>query len=95
MRMPLALLRRFRCHSRDGSGTAGARDRAVTIPQARDDAVVVDRDEHPPRDTIEKLAALPHAFPERGIGEGWQCLCVKDRCRGLIIALCDAVKKYG
>ncbi len=68
---------------------------AVTIPQRKGDAVVVDRDEHPRQTTLEKLAALPAPFRKGGSVTAGNASGVNDGAAAVIIASAEAVEKYG
>ena len=68
---------------------------AVTIPQRRGDAVVVDRDEHPRATTIDALAKLGTPFRKGGSVTAGNASGVNDGAAALILASGDAVQKYG
>ncbi|OSQ38036.1 3-oxoadipyl-CoA thiolase [Thalassospira mesophila] len=69
---------------------------AVSIPQRKGDAIIVDRDEHPrPGTTAEKLAKLPTPFREGGSVTAGNASGVNDGAAALIIASEAAIKKYG
>lgn len=68
---------------------------AVTIPQKKGDAVVVDRDEHPRAGTtLETLGKLKPLFPNGTVTAG-NASGVNDGAAALIIASEAAAKKYG
>ena len=69
---------------------------AVTIPQRKGDAVIVDRDEHPrPGSSVEKLGKLPTPFRQRGSVTAGNASGVNDGAAALIIASADAAKRHG
>lgn len=68
---------------------------AVTIPQRKGDAVVVDKDEHPRATTIEALAKLGTPFRKGGSVTAGNASGVNDGAAALILASAVAVKKYG
>lgn len=69
---------------------------AVTIPQRRGDAIVVERDEHPRATTIEALAKLGTPFrQEGGTVTAGNASGVNDGAAALVIASEAAVMTYG
>lgn len=68
---------------------------AVTIPQRKGEALVVDRDEHPRATTIEALAKLKAPFRAGGTVTAGNASGVNDGAAALIIASEAAVKKHG
>ncbi|MEF0941037.1 3-oxoadipyl-CoA thiolase [Rhizobium sp. BR 362] len=69
---------------------------AVTIPQRKGDAIVVDKDEHPRATTMEALARLGTPFKkEGGTVTAGNASGVNDGAAALIIASEAAAKKYG
>lgn len=68
---------------------------AVSIPQRKGDAIVVDRDEHPRQTSLEKLAALPTPFRENGTVTAGNASGVNDGAAAMIVASEAAVEKYG
>lgn len=69
---------------------------AVTIPQRKGDAIIVDRDEHPRKTTMEALAKLGTPFKkEGGTVTAGNASGVNDGAAALIIASEEAVRKYG
>jgi acetyl-CoA acyltransferase len=68
---------------------------AVTIPQRKGDAVVVDKDEHPRATTIEALAKLGTPFRKGGSVTAGNASGVNDGAAALILASAEAVRKYG
>lgn len=68
---------------------------AVTIPQRKGDAVVVDKDEHPRATTMEALAKLGTPFRKGGSVTAGNASGVNDGAAALILASAEAVRKYG
>jgi acetyl-CoA acyltransferase len=68
---------------------------AVSIPQRKGDAIVVDKDEHPRQTTLEKLSALPTPFRKDGSVTPGNASGVNDGAAAVIIASQEAVEKYG
>ena len=68
---------------------------AVTIPQRKGDAVVVDRDEHPRLTSLEKLAGLKAPFRDGGSVTAGNASGVNDGACAVIVASAEAVEKYG
>ena len=68
---------------------------AVTIPQRRGDAVVVEADEHPRATTIEALQKLKTFVKADGTVTAGNASGVNDGAAALIIASEAAAKKYG
>lgn len=69
---------------------------AVTIPQRKGDTIIVDRDEHPRKTTMEALAKLGTPFKkDGGTVTAGNASGVNDGAAALIIASEEAVKKYG
>ncbi|MEK9644685.1 MAG: 3-oxoadipyl-CoA thiolase [Alphaproteobacteria bacterium] len=69
---------------------------AVTIPQRRGDAIVVDTDEHPRHgSTMDDLAKLRAAFRKDGSVTAGNASGVNDGAAALILASEDAAKKHG
>ncbi|MBE7637383.1 3-oxoadipyl-CoA thiolase [Sneathiella sp. P13V-1] len=67
---------------------------AVTIPQRKGDAIIVDKDEHPRATTIEKLAALrPIVRPDGTVTAG-NASGVNDGACALLLASEQAIKDY-
>ncbi len=67
----------------------------VTIPQRKGDPVVVDRDEHPRKTTLEKLASLPALFRAGGTVTAGNASGVNDGAAALLVASEAAMKKHG
>jgi acetyl-CoA acyltransferase len=68
---------------------------AVTIPQRKGDAVVVNKDEHPRATTMEALAKLGTPFRKGGSVTAGNASGVNDGAAALILASAEAVRKYG
>lgn len=68
---------------------------AVTIPQRKGDAIIVDTDEHPRQSSLEKLASLNTPFRENGSVTAGNCSGVNDGAAALIIASEAAIKLHG
>jgi acetyl-CoA acyltransferase len=68
---------------------------AVTIPQRKGDAIVVDKDEHPRATTLEALAKLGTPFRKGGSVTAGNASGVNDGAAALILASEAAVKKHG
>ncbi len=77
------------------SGRLAEEITAVTIPQRKGDAIVVDTDEHPRATTLEKLGKLPTPFRENGTVTAGNASGVNDGACAVIVASAEAVKKYG
>jgi acetyl-CoA acyltransferase len=68
---------------------------AVTIPQRKGDAVVVEKDEHPRATTMEALAKLGTPFRKGGSVTAGNASGVNDGAAALILANAETAKKYG
>lgn len=68
---------------------------AVTIPQRKDDPVVITQDEHPRRTSIEALAKLKPIVRVDGTITAGNASGVNDGAAALIIASEDAAKRHG
>jgi 3-oxoadipyl-CoA thiolase len=69
---------------------------AVTIPQRKGSAVVVEKDEHPrPKTTMEALAALKPIVKANGTITAGNASGINDGACGLLLASEAAAKKYG
>jgi len=66
----------------------------VSVPVKRGDPTVVDRDEHPRRTSLEKLASLPTPFRNPGTVTAGNASGVNDGAVALLIASQDAVERY-
>jgi acetyl-CoA acetyltransferase family protein len=68
----------------------------VEIKQRKGDPIVVDRDEHPRRETtLEGLAKLPTPFRENGTVTAGNASGVNDGACAILLASGDAAEKYG
>jgi acetyl-CoA acyltransferase len=68
----------------------------VSIPQRKDQVVVVDQDEHPrPSTTLEQLAKLPAPFRKGGSVTAGNASGVNDGAAALIVASEAAARTYG
>ncbi|MDP9393474.1 MAG: 3-oxoadipyl-CoA thiolase [Actinomycetota bacterium] len=67
----------------------------VKVPRRKADPVVVDRDEHPRRTSMEKLAALPAPFRDGGTVTAGNASGLNDGAAALIVASGAAVERYG
>jgi 3-oxoadipyl-CoA thiolase len=77
------------------SGRLAAEIVAVTIPQRKGDALVVDKDEHPRATTLEALAKLRPIVRSDGTVTAGNASGVNDGAAALIIASEEAVKRNG
>jgi acetyl-CoA acyltransferase len=68
---------------------------AVPVPQRRGDPVLVDRDEHPRRTSLEKLASLPTPFRAGGTVTAGNASGVNDGAAALFVASEAAVERHG
>ncbi|MDD9970000.1 MAG: 3-oxoadipyl-CoA thiolase [Myxococcales bacterium] len=68
----------------------------VSVPRRKQEALVVDRDEHPrPDTTLQKLAKLPTPFREDGTVTAGNASGVNDGACALLVASGDAIKRHG
>jgi 3-oxoadipyl-CoA thiolase len=67
----------------------------VTIPQRRGEPIVVDRDEHPRKTTMEALAKLKPAFRDGGTVTAGNSSGVNDGAAALLVASERAMERYG
>lgn len=78
------------------NGRLAAEITAVTIPQRKGDAVIVEQDEHPRgNSTLERLAKLPTPFRQGGSVTAGNASGVNDGAAALIVASEQAAKKHG
>jgi 3-oxoadipyl-CoA thiolase len=68
---------------------------AVPVPQRKGDPVIVDRDEHPRRTSLEKLASLPTPFRAGGTVTAGNASGVNDGAAALFVASEAAVERFG
>ena len=77
------------------NGTLAEEITAVTIPQRKGDAIVVDTDEHPRATTLEKLASLrPIVRPDGSVTAG-NASGVNDGACAILLASEQSIKDYG
>ena len=92
---------KFAARSQERASKAQANGRlareivAVTIPQAKGDPIVVDKDEHPRATSVEQLAKLKPIVREGGTITAGNASGVNDGAAALLIAGEKAVAKYG
>ena len=67
----------------------------VTIPQRKGEPVVVEKDEHPRKTSLEALAALKTPFREGGTVTAGNASGVNDGSAALIVASEEAARRYG
>jgi 3-oxoadipyl-CoA thiolase len=67
----------------------------VTVPQRRGEPIVVDRDEHPRKTTMEALAKLKPAFRDSGTVTAGNSSGVNDGAAALLVASERAMERYG
>ncbi len=67
---------------------------AVHIPQKKGDVLIVDKDEHPRKTTLEELSKLKPAFKKDGTVTAGNSSGVNDGASVLLLASEEAVKKY-
>ena len=92
----------FAQHSQEKAGKAMQNGRlskeitAITIPQKKGEALIIDCDEHPrPGTTMQKLSTLPTPFSENGTVTAGNSSGVNDGAAALIVASEEAVKRHG
>ena len=90
-----ALRSQAKASAAQGNGRLAQEIVAVSIPQRKGDAVVVDRDEHPRATTMEALAKLGTPFRKGGSVTAGNASGVNDGAAALILASEAAVRKYG
>lgn len=90
-----ALRSQAKASAAQGNGRLAQEITAVTIPQRKGDAIVVDKDEHPRATTMEALAKLGTPFRKGGSVTAGNASGVNDGAAALILASEAAVKKYG
>jgi 3-oxoadipyl-CoA thiolase len=67
----------------------------VPVPQRRGEPLVVDRDEHPRKTTLEALARLRPAFREGGTVTAGNSSGINDGAAALLVASPRAVERHG
>ncbi|MDB2421681.1 3-oxoadipyl-CoA thiolase [Paracoccaceae bacterium] len=77
------------------SGRLAKEIEPVIAPQRKGDSLTVARDEHPRPTTLEKLAALPTPFRQKGTVTAGNASGVNDGAAALVIASGTAVDRYG
>ena len=77
------------------SGRLAKEIEPVIVPQRKGDSLTVARDEHPRPTTLEKLAALPTPFRQKGTVTAGNASGVNDGAAALEIASGTAVERYG
>lgn len=77
------------------SGRLAKEIEPVIVPQRKGDSLTVARDEHPRHTTLEKLAALPTPFRQKGTVTAGNASGVNDGAAALVIASGTAVERYG
>jgi len=77
------------------SGRLAKEIEPVIVPQRKGDSLTVARDEHPRPTTLEKLAALPTPFRQKGTVTAGNASGVNDGAAALLIASGTAVERYG
>ena len=77
------------------SGRLAKEIEPVIVPQRKGDSLTVARDEHPRLTTLEKLAALPTPFRQKGTVTAGNASGVNDGAAALVIASGTAVQRYG
>ena len=77
------------------SGRLAKEIEPVIVPQRKGDSLTVARDEHPRPTTLEKLAALPTPFRQKGTVTAGNASGVNDGAAALVIASGTAVERYG
>ncbi len=91
----------FALRSQERTAAATARGRlareivAVSVPQRRGEAAVVDRDEHPRETSLEALAKLPAPFRPGGSVTAGNASGVNDAAAALLVASERALERYG
>ncbi|MGM3273926.1 3-oxoadipyl-CoA thiolase [Ralstonia sp. 24A2] len=76
-------------------GTLAQEITAVTIPQKKGDAIVVDRDEHPRATTMEALAKLKGVVRPDGTVTAGNASGVNDGACALLLANEESAKRFG
>ena len=77
------------------SGRLAKEIEPVILPQRKGDSLTIARDEHPRLTTLEKLAALPTPFRQKGTVTAGNASGVNDGAAALVIASGTAVERYG
>ena len=90
----MALASQAKASAAQANGRLAQEITPVTIPQRKGEALVVDRDEHPPATTAEALAKLRSLFPNGSVTAG-NASGVNDGAAALILASADAARAHG
>ncbi len=90
-----ALHSQARASAAQSNGRLAREITAVTIPQRKGDALLVDRDEHPRATTIEALAKLGTPFRKGGTVTAGNASGVNDGAAALILASAAAARTHG
>ena len=90
-----ALRSQTRAATAQASGRLAMEIAAIEIPQHKGAPLVVDRDEHPRRTSIEQLARLKSPFRENGSVTAGNASGVNDGAAALIIASQEAARRHG
>ena len=77
------------------SGRLAKEIEPVIVQQRKGDSLTVARDEHPRPTTLEKLAALPTPFRQKGTVTAGNASGINDGAAALVIASGTAVERYG
>lgn len=77
------------------SGAAGEEIVAVSVPQRRGDAVVVDRDEEPARANFDKMGKLRPAFDKDGTVTAANASKINDGAAALVLGTEEAAQAHG
>ena len=90
-----ALHSQARASAAQSNGRLAREITAVTIPQRKGDALLVNRDEHPRATTIEALAKLGTPFRKGGTVTAGNASGVNDGAAALILASAAAARTHG
>jgi acetyl-CoA acyltransferase len=91
----LALRSQMRASAAQASGRLAAEITPVTIAQAKGDALVVDRDEHPRTTTLEALARLKTIVKADGTVTAGNASGVNDGAAALVVVSEAAAQRHG
>lgn len=67
----------------------------VMVPGEKGSSMMVDKDEHPRRTTLEKLASLKPAFVKEGTVTAGNAAGINDGAAAMLLASEEAVRQYG
>lgn len=90
-----ALRSQAKASAAQANGRFGQEITAVTIPQRKGDALVIDRDEHPRATTLEALAKLGTPFRKGGTVTAGNASGVNDGAAALILASAKGARQHG